>query len=253
MRYGTCSNSAGQRRGSRHNPMHASHRMRRNASAEMRASAGFRPLRSERMVRFAQDQQRRQPVRCTALTVPQQRQQHTSSCAAYRSLSRPIVALRLCRQSTVPTVIRLRCSPEWYSAHRRQSTACVGQATYRMSQRTSASSVCIEANVCTCVCACTFACACARVDECLHARGCACLWASVCVRVHYMRACLCARMWVRVNVCRTGLCIHVCPVLQQCLDDLRWKATPSKYSRLTVDSHSTVTELGPVVQCTPVV
>ena len=82
---------------------------------------------------------------------------------------------------------------------------------------------------------------------------CARLWASVCVRVHYMRACLCARMWVRVNVCRTGLCIHVCPVLQQRLDDLRWKATPSKYSRPTVDSHSTVTELGPVVQCTPVV
>ena len=32
-----------------------------------------------------------------------------------------------------------------------------------------------------------------------HARGCACLWASVWVRMHYMRACLCARVWVRVN------------------------------------------------------
>ena len=233
--------------------MHASHRMRRNASAAMQFSFGrlsAATLGEDGSFRTGPTAASAHSLHSTncATTVA-----HTSSCAAYRSLSRPIVALRLCRQSTVPTVIRLRCSPEWCSAHRRQSTACVGQATYRMSQRTSASSVCIEANVCTCVCACTFACACARVDECLHARGCACLWASVCVRVHYMRACLCARMWVRVNVCRTGLCIHVCPVLQQRLDDLRWKATPSKYSRLTVDSQSTVTELGPVVQCTPVV
>jgi hypothetical protein len=69
------------------------------------ASAGFRPLRSERMVRFAQDQQRRQPIRCIALTNCTTTVAHTNSCAAYRSLSRPIVALRMCRQSTVPTVI----------------------------------------------------------------------------------------------------------------------------------------------------
>ena len=64
-------------------------------------------------------------------------------------------------------------------------------------ERTLASSVCIEANVCTCVCTCTFACACARVDECLHA---------------YMRA----SVGERVCACALYACVSVCAHVGAC-------------------------------------
>jgi hypothetical protein len=85
----------------RHNPMHASQRMRRNASAAMRASAGFGPLPT-----LGEDGSFR-----TGPTAASAHSLHSTNCAIrapaqpIESLSRPIVVLRLCRQSTVPTVI----------------------------------------------------------------------------------------------------------------------------------------------------